>query len=119
MYRTLFVAYGLVACGGLLVCLLNWLDSFQTFRRQTDELTVDAALRRLIVHSGVAYVCLLLILLVLAVLAWSNPGDGPRTPTGWVLYGVLWSVLGVCVGISVDQRRFVQRVRRGDDSGAA
>lgn len=113
MYRLLFVAFTLVALVGLGSCMWNLSGALETWwrRRPQNGLGRATALHRVLYQAGLTYIAFLLNVVAGAVFLFSNPGNRPSSATGWILYGVLWSILLVVVGMSWDQRHFEEKVR--------
>jgi hypothetical protein len=113
MYRNLFYFFVLTSFAGLGMCFLNLARAVRTMRRKrpSNGLGAATAVHRVIQQGGHAYIAFLLFLLSLAVLKFSDPGNAPSSSTGWILYGVLWSILLTIVGLSWNQRRFEEKIR--------
>lgn len=98
---------------GLGTCIFNLWRALGTWvrKRPSNGLGRVTAQHRVYQQAGLSYIALLLFLLALAVLGLSNPGNAPSSATGWILYGVLWSILLTIVGLSWNQRRFEDKIR--------
>jgi hypothetical protein len=113
MFRNLFYLFVAISFVGLGTCLYNLAGAVRTMRRKrpSNGLGAATAMHRVVQQGGLAYIAFLLFVLALAVLVFSNPGNAPSSSTGWVLYGVLWSILLTIVGLSWNQRRFAEKIR--------
>lgn len=113
MYRALFVLFSCVALVGLGSCVWNFSGALRTWRRKRalNGLGRLTARHRTIQQGGLTYIAFLLNLIAGAVFAFSDPGNAPRSATGWILYGVLWSILLTVVGLSWNQRTTDTKIR--------
>lgn len=112
MYRNLFLLFTALSFVGLVACGANlWGAAKQWyFRRPGDGLGRITARHRFRQQGLPFVVSLGLSVVAVAVLTFSQLGERPTTPTGWILYGVLWTFLISAVLASVDQRVFDQRI---------
>jgi hypothetical protein len=113
VYRALFSLFSLIALVGLLVCARNLWGAARLWYQMRPENGLGAytARKRFVWQAVLFGMALSLTFLAVAVLLFANPGNAPRSITGWILYGVLWYFLSGVVFLSVDQRVFDRHVK--------
>lgn len=113
MFRVLFATFTLIAPIAFVVCLGNLVSAGRTWyrKRPTNGLGAFTARYRFYWQAILFGFTLCLNALALAVFFYSDPGNHPDSPTGWVLYGVLWFFLAGTTTLSIGQRYFEHRIK--------